>query len=82
MADLLDISGGMSIWSNPISTHPGFFAELSIPIRQAINIPVILTGGVKTGADAECLLCQGAADLIGVGRPIFSNPDWAATEVI
>ena len=40
------------------------------------TIPVILTGGVKTPAEAEKLLQENAADLIGVGRAMLADEDW------
>jgi len=35
------------------------------------------TGGVRSLVDAEALLQDGAADLIGVGRPLLADPNWA-----
>ncbi len=67
-ADLLDISGGLCRYKNPLSKEPGWFKELSKIARDASNCPVILTGGVKKIADAEALLEGGYADLIGIGR--------------
>ena len=32
---------------------------------------------VKTAEEAEQLLAEGAADLIGVGRELLKNPKWA-----
>ena len=46
-------------------------------MKAAVNVPVILTGGVKTAEQAEALLAEGAADLIGVGRELLKNPKWA-----
>ena len=37
---------------------------------------VILTGGVKTPEDAEKLLQENAADLIGVGRAMLADEEW------
>ena len=54
--DLLDISGGLCRFKNPLSKEPGWFKELSKIARDASNCPVILTGGVKKIADAEALL--------------------------
>ena len=73
--DLLDISGGVSGFRNPFSTAPGYFAELSRPIKEVIRIPVILTGGVRTVQEAENLLADGAADMIGIGRALMRDPD-------
>ncbi len=76
-ADLLDISGGFNGYTIKGVTQPGWFAELSAPAKESVSIPVLLTGGVKTGEDAEQLLECGAADLIGVGRAMLRSPDWA-----
>ena len=73
--DLLDISGGVSGFRNPFSTAPGYFAELSRPIKEVIRIPVILTGGVRTVQEAENLLADGAADMIGIVRALMRDPD-------
>lgn len=73
--DLLDISGGISGFRNPFSTAPGYFAELSRPIKEVVRIPVILTGGVRTVQEAENLLAGGAADMIGIGRALMRDPD-------
>ena len=49
---------------------------MSCAVRKAISIPVLLTGGIKTLQDAEKLLEEGAADLIGVGRELLKNAEW------
>ena len=75
--DLIDLSGGMCRFDRVGHKEPGYFADMSAAVKEAVGIPVILTGGVKTGEDAEGLLKSGAADLIGVGRPFLANPRWA-----
>ena len=35
-----------------------------------------MTGGVKTVNEAEALLLEQAADLIGIGRAIMKNAEW------
>lgn len=44
---------------------------------SALDIPVVLTGGITDVKTADDLLRDGAADLIGVGRSIFKDPGWA-----
>ncbi|MBR3241124.1 MAG: tRNA-dihydrouridine synthase, partial [Parasporobacterium sp.] len=56
--------------------EPGYFQDMTSEIKKEVSIPVLLTGGVKTLADAEELLEKGAADLIGVGRELMKNPRW------
>lgn len=74
--DLLDISGGTCSFVRKGHTYPGYFGEISAAVKKEVNIPVLLTGGVKTISDAEKLLQEGKADLIGVGRAITANADW------
>jgi NADPH2 dehydrogenase len=76
--DLLDISGGFCGFTIPGKNGPGYFGELSKPIREKVNIPVILTGGIRTAEQADTLLREGYADLTGVGREILMDPEWAA----
>ena len=76
-ADLVHLTGGMQGFVRPGHGEPGYFRDMSVAVKEKVNIPVLLTGGVTTLAQAEELLEQGCADLIGVGRAIFRNPHWA-----
>lgn len=79
--DILDISGGFCGYINPGSNNPGYFSDMSGAVKQAVTIPVILTGGITTAQQAEELLESGIADLIGVGRAILKDSNWAANAV-
>jgi NADPH2 dehydrogenase len=79
--DVLDITGGLSGYTRPGVDEPGYFAELSAPIKSAVSVPVILTGGVTEADQAESLLSGGAADLIGVGRAMLRDSAWAVDAV-
>lgn len=78
--DILDISGGLSSYVRPPG-HPedeqGYFADVTEAVKSAVTIPVVLTGGITEVQAAERLLAEGKADLIGVGRPILKDSDWA-----
>ena len=74
--DLLDISGGHNGYVIPGHTEEGYFSPVAKEIKNAVNIPVILTGGIITSAGAEKLLKEDAADLIGVGRAILRDSSW------
>ncbi len=80
--DLLDISGGFSAYINPERNEPGYFSELSSAIKQAVHIPVILTGGITKAQEAEELLQAEKADMIGVGRAILKDSDWAKNAIL
>lgn len=74
--DLMDVSGGLCSFVRPGHKEAGYFGDAAEAIRKALQIPVLLTGGVKTVADAEMLLQQGKADLIGTGRAITADANW------
>lgn len=74
---ILDISGGFSGYNVPELTGQGYFAPLAEVIKKVVSIPVILTGGITEIRAAERLLAEGKADLIGVGRAILNDSQWA-----
>ena len=74
--DLLDLSGGMCFYTRPGHPEAGYFSSMTEKVRKAVSIPVILTGGIKTFADAERMLQEGKGDLIGVGREMLKNAHW------
>ncbi|MBO7677772.1 MAG: NADH:flavin oxidoreductase [Erysipelotrichaceae bacterium] len=75
--NILDISGGFNGFTSKDDSVPGYFKDASHPIKEAVEVPVILTGGVTDINDAEDLLQKEDADLIGVGRALFNDCDWA-----
>jgi NADPH2 dehydrogenase len=76
--DILDISGGLCGYDVPSLKGQGYFSPLSEEIKKAVSIPIILTGGVTDIYAAEDLLAQEKADLIGVGRAIYKDSNWAS----
>lgn len=75
-ADLIDLSGGVCSYRRDGCSEPGYFSDMSSAVKAAVNVPVLLTGGVTTHESAERLLRQGKADLIGVGRALLRDPKW------
>ncbi len=75
--DMVDISGGMCRYTHPTSNKAGYFSDMSEEIKKSAGVPVMLTGGVQTAAQAEKLLENNSADLIGIGRELLKNPHWA-----
>lgn len=75
--DLLDISGGFCGYIHPSVKEQGYFSEITEELKKHIKIPVILTGGIVDAAAAETLLAEHKADLIGVGRAILKDSEWA-----
>ncbi len=86
--DLLEVSGGT--YENPAlfgidvpgsddardGAKEAYFAAFAIRARAAApDLPIMLTGGIRTRAAMEALLGSGAVDLIGLGRPLALDPD-------
>ncbi|MDD2904009.1 MAG: NADH:flavin oxidoreductase [Syntrophales bacterium] len=58
------------------SKQPGFMVDLAAAIKTEVRVPVITAGRINTGALAESILAQGRADLIGLARVLWADPEW------
>lgn len=76
--DCLDLSGGISGYIK--NGEEGFFAYMAEAIRPYVKIPLIVTGGIKTGAKANEIIEKGIADFVGVGRTQLKEKEWAYKE--
>ncbi|MCR5169430.1 MAG: NADH:flavin oxidoreductase [Desulfovibrio sp.] len=74
--DLVDVSGGLCFFMRPGHKEAGYFSDQSAAVRQAVSVPVLAAGGVRTRQEAEALLQTGACDLVGAGRPHMASADW------
>lgn len=74
--DLIDISGGFNGYDKA-QAEPGYFSDASFAIKQVVDIPVMLAGGITKKMDIDRLLKEDKADLISVGRAILKDSDWA-----
>ena len=73
-ADLIDITGGMNGYIIRGVDEPGWFAPMSAAVKKAVSVPVMVTGGVTTLAQAEKLLAEGSADIVGIARALLRDP--------
>ena len=46
--------------------------------RKAVSIPVFAVGGIRTRAECDAILESGEADMVGIGRPFYAEPQLAA----
>ena len=75
--DLLDLSGGPKYsYVHPYSKEPGWFGDSARRVRESVDIPLLITGGIRTVRQAEDILAAGKADLIGVGRAVMEDEQW------
>lgn len=75
--DYLGISGGLCGPMRQGVRTPGYFGDASAVVRANVDIPVILTGGIRAREDAEAVLQDGKADLVGVARGFMRNERFA-----
>ena len=54
---------------------PATFTGLSRRIREAVRLPVIVTGRIVTPDQAETVLREGSADLVGMTRALIADPE-------
>jgi NADPH2 dehydrogenase len=58
------------------SAKPGYMVDLAAAIKKEVEIPVITAGLIVTGELAEQIVAQGRADLIGLARVLWTDPEW------
>lgn len=75
-AALIDVSGGLQ-GSRGIGKEPGYFVPYASAIKARVKVPVIVTGGVREPAHADLIVREGHADLVGIGRGMLEDPEWA-----
>jgi 2,4-dienoyl-CoA reductase-like NADH-dependent reductase (Old Yellow Enzyme family) len=75
-AALIDVSGGLQGARGP-GRPPGYFVQYAEAIRKRVKVPVLVTGGIREVKLADCIIRQGKADLVGIGRAMLDDPDWA-----
>mgnify|MGYP000908408749 FL=1 len=60
---------------------PGYSVYMSSAIRKAVKIPVVAVGRIKDPVQAEQILREGHADLIGMVRAQIADP-WLANKAL
>lgn len=83
--DLIEISGGS--YEAPSMTGAGvkkstiereaYFLEFAKSVRDLIETPLMVTGGFRTRPAMDSALSGGHLDLVGMGRPLAIDPDYA-----
>ncbi len=78
--DLIDISGGTYFPGAPsssdgVSTAGPYFVSFAKQAKAETSIPIMVTGGIKTRAEAVVIIETGAADAVGLGRSLVLDPD-------
>ena len=77
----LSITSGTMCESIPFCLYPtgtpkANLLPLAAQVKDAVSLPVIVAGRIRTPDVAREALSAGQTDLIGLGRPFLADPDW------
>ena len=67
--------GVETAYVSPWLTEPGFNVAAAADVRAAVDVPVLVTGRITDASDAERILADGAADLVGMVRALIADPE-------
>ena len=76
-ADVIDVSGGLCGHIHPENRGPGFFIPQAADVKEAVDVPVIGVGGIKTSEEADEVIRSDKVDLVAIGRAILNDKGWA-----
>jgi len=80
--DAADVSIGVyesgHLTSAPPDMPQGFNSETSLQFKQALDVPVLVTGRINDPAVAREIIASGKADIVHIGRQSLTDPDWPA----
>jgi 2,4-dienoyl-CoA reductase-like NADH-dependent reductase (Old Yellow Enzyme family) len=83
--DLLEISGGTfeagammgARLSERTQQREAYFLRFAEAARRRTTLPLMLTGGFRTGPAMADAVASGTVDLVGVARPLVADPEFA-----
>jgi len=58
------------------SRQDGFMVDLAAAIKREVDVPIIAAGRIATGALAERVIESKQADLVGLARMLWADPEW------
>lgn len=71
-------TGNMGDTIPAMGTQPyGFMVSYAKKIKELVSVPVSVVGRIVTPEAAEAVLSSGSADIIGLGRSLLADPDFA-----
>ncbi len=58
------------------SKSVGYMVDLAAAIKRKVRVPVVTAGRISTGVAAENIVATGKADLVGLARVLWADPEW------
>lgn len=75
-AALIDVSGGLAGSDDP-GRGPGYFVTYAEALKDVVDVPVLVAGGITEPGMADVIIRSRRADLVGIGRAMLNDPEWA-----
>jgi 2,4-dienoyl-CoA reductase-like NADH-dependent reductase (Old Yellow Enzyme family) len=72
------IKGGAWFGARGAAFRPVWNRDLFAAAKRRVDIPVFAVGGIRTSTEVRDILDAGDADMVGIGRPFYAEPDLAS----
>ncbi|HZT67741.1 MAG TPA: hypothetical protein VFA11_18270 [Acidimicrobiales bacterium] len=72
------ILAGSWLGGKQAAFRPVWNRDLFSAAKRQVSIPVFAVGGIRTAEEVTTILQEGEADMVGIGRPFYAEPDLAA----
>ncbi|MGI4945804.1 MAG: oxidoreductase, partial [Janthinobacterium lividum] len=57
-------------------TEPGYMVHFAERLRRDVGLPTMATGMILKPQQAEAVIAEGRADMVGLGRALLNDPRW------
>ena len=74
--DILDVSSGGVVPTQPQALYPGYQVKIAELLKQASGLPTVAVGLITDPNQVEQILGEGRADLVALGRELLRDPYW------
>ena len=70
-------TGATAHWASaPYTVPEGHLLDLARAVKDAVTIPVIGVGNLRSPASVETAISKGRCDAVALGRALLADPDW------
>jgi len=74
--DYLAVCAGFQGHIPPMHFPLGAFVYIAAGVKDVVNLPVVCHGRINDPVQAEAILANNQADLIGMARALICDPEW------
>lgn len=72
------LDDGFEQLARSTAAREAYFLTYASTIRSQVKCPIMVTGGFRSATGMNAALADNATDIIGIGRPLASDPDCVA----